>query len=61
MPLHPSLIASYCKKCHSFIAASPWPSVLRSAERTHVCDHVTNRKRGAIRKSNRQAPENQGP
>jgi hypothetical protein len=44
MPLHPSLIASYCEKCLSFVAASPRPSVLQSAERAHVCEAATNYK-----------------
>ena len=38
MSAHPSLVASYCKKCNSFVAASPRPSVLKSAEQAHVCD-----------------------
>jgi len=35
---HPSLIVSYCKKCRSLVAASPNPSVLKSAEQAHQCE-----------------------
>jgi hypothetical protein len=40
MPAHPSLVVSYCKKCKSFVAASPRPKVLKSAEKAHMCDHA---------------------
>ena len=39
MPKHPSLVASYCKKCKEFVAASPEPKILKSAEQVHKCPH----------------------
>jgi hypothetical protein len=44
MPKHPSLIASYCKRCKTFVAASPQPEVLKSAEQVHKCDLETRTK-----------------
>lgn len=38
MPKHPSLIASYCKRCKSFVGASPLPKILKSAEQAHRCN-----------------------
>jgi len=50
MPAHPSLIASYCKKCQSFVAASPKRSILKSAEQAHTCNGGGGLKNKRIRK-----------
>ena len=42
----PERIASYCAACHEFIGVSPKPTVLRIAERAHVCP-VAKRKQAA--------------
>jgi hypothetical protein len=33
-----SLLASFCGRCGQFIAASPTPTTLRSAETAHNCE-----------------------
>ena len=45
MPSHPSLIASYCSRCRSFVAASPRPNVLKSAEQAHMCNQEKSAKK----------------
>ena len=50
MPKHPSLIASYCKKCKSFVAASPQPKILKSAEQAHMCNRAAELKEKKVRK-----------
>jgi hypothetical protein len=42
----PERIASYCAACHEFIGVSPKPTVLRIAERAHICP-VAKRKQAA--------------
>jgi hypothetical protein len=36
-PAHPALIESWCPLCGLFIAASPDPSKLKTAEDSHCC------------------------